>query len=440
MTLSDTRPLLGSPTSLHRGTSWTETVFNFAKASLGAGSFALPYAIKCSGILLGPIALVLISVISLYTMNLMLHCKRFVRRYLSEDAECYASIGQAIAPSWGHHAVNYNVIFCNVGVCAGYLIFIGMNFQSAVYSLFYYDFSMWTCYGVILPVVLLLTWLPSFKHLAFGAYLGSIFLVIAMVFTYSSIIFETGLTSLSEISVARLDTFPEFFGISAFLFCIHSMVIPMESQMKNKSQMSSVLTAACAIVIALNLPFAVVGYLAFGEDTKGYVFCNLPHSVVGDLVRLSLCLELVCTYPLIMNPAANIIEEKLLGVSVPFSRANATSKNIWGSRGIRFVTVLASFLLAYMVPAFQKILSLVGGFAAATLAFVLPPVFHLLLSYKYSDKLSLSKTSQILHVVLITVGLAAVVLTTTYNVFDIIESYMDQEALKVARDPQLGTC
>jgi amino acid permease len=94
----------------------TETFFNFAKASIGAGSFALPWAILqvckrvlfclvlcCSlsycralngtahilfipfgcltpksGIVAGPIALLIIGGLSLYTMRLMLECKHKV--------------------------------------------------------------------------------------------------------------------------------------------------------------------------------------------------------------------------------------------------------------------------------------------------------------------------------------------------------------------------
>ena len=35
----------------------------------------------------------------------------------------------------------------------------------------------------------------------------------------------------------RIDTFPLFFGIAAFLFCVHSMVIPLESAMKKPREM-----------------------------------------------------------------------------------------------------------------------------------------------------------------------------------------------------------
>ena len=48
-------------------------------------------------------------------------------------------------------------------------------------------FSSWEIYAIILPILILLTYLPSFRLLAYAAYIGSVFLAIAMVVSISSI-------------------------------------------------------------------------------------------------------------------------------------------------------------------------------------------------------------------------------------------------------------
>ncbi len=78
-----------------------------------------------------------------------------------------------------------------------------------------------------------------------------------------------------------------WFGVTAFLFCVHSMVglattprlklesfplsqvIPLESSMKRPWNMPYVLDAACVVVVGINLPFAIYGYLLFGSNTAG---------------------------------------------------------------------------------------------------------------------------------------------------------------------------
>ena len=41
-------------------------------------------------------------------------------------------------------------------------------------------FSIWEVYALIVPILIGLTFLPSFKILAFSAYIGSVFLVLAV--------------------------------------------------------------------------------------------------------------------------------------------------------------------------------------------------------------------------------------------------------------------
>ena len=56
--------------------------------------------------------------------------------------------------------------------------------------------------------------------------------------------------------------------------------------MKYPSRMQYVLDAACVIVIAVNLPFAIYGYLLFGSATSGELILltlALPTPLKGHL-------------------------------------------------------------------------------------------------------------------------------------------------------------
>ena len=52
-------------------------------------------------------------------------------------------------------------------------------------------------------------------------------------------------------------------------------VIPLESVMKYPHRMQYVLDAALVIVLSVNLPFAIYGYLLFGSATKGQSISNI---------------------------------------------------------------------------------------------------------------------------------------------------------------------
>ncbi len=105
-------------------------------------------------------------------------------------------------------------------------------------------------------------------------------------------------------------------------------VIPLQSTMKRPWNMPYVLDAACLVVVGLNMPFAIYGYLLFGSQTQGqpsgivplplvmsplprtgYVFENLPGSTLNDTVRLFLSLELTLTFPIVFKPASEVMEQ-----------------------------------------------------------------------------------------------------------------------------------
>ena len=79
--------------------------------------------------------------------------------------------------------------------------------------------------------------------------------------------------------------------------------------MKKPQQMNYVLDAACVIVISVNLPFALYGYLLFGNQVKGYCFENIPGGTFENIVRLMLSLELTLTFPIVFKPASEVVEE-----------------------------------------------------------------------------------------------------------------------------------
>ena len=70
---------------------------------------------------------------SLYTMQLMLECKTVVTDRLAplhyNEPVTYTRIGREALGFVGKWAVDLAVLGCNLGVCAGYMIFIANNMQ-----------------------------------------------------------------------------------------------------------------------------------------------------------------------------------------------------------------------------------------------------------------------------------------------------------------------
>ncbi len=101
--------------------------------------------------------------------------------------------------------------------------------------------------------------------------------------------------------------------------------------------MSGVLDLAALTVVVVNLPFALYGYLMFGSSTKGasqqcnfliyiftspfdlythtgYIFENLAGGTFNDVVRILLSIELTLTFPIVIKPATDVMEEILKNI------------------------------------------------------------------------------------------------------------------------------
>lgn len=69
---------------------------------------------------------------SVYTMQMMLEVKHHIEQKMPHHAGKdlnYTKIGYIALGTFGKWAVNIAVLGCNLGVCAGYMIFISTNLQ-----------------------------------------------------------------------------------------------------------------------------------------------------------------------------------------------------------------------------------------------------------------------------------------------------------------------
>ena len=72
---------------------------------------------------------------------------------------------------------------------------------------------------------------------------------------------------------------PLFFGTAVYAFEGIGVVLPIENQMKNKSELRGpvgVLNTSMVIVTCLYIAVAFFGYLKYGEDVLGSITLNLP--------------------------------------------------------------------------------------------------------------------------------------------------------------------
>ncbi|GMI03422.1 hypothetical protein TrVE_jg5906 [Triparma verrucosa] len=397
--------------------AWKIIVLSFIKCSIGAGSFGLPYALSKAGYATGATSIIIMGLISYKTMLLMVHSKSIIldnfllnladpllegsdgeqddtRKsfrnlerpsmkggedsagapqpsfdYISNRALfIYSTLGEGAWGKMGRIVSELAVFLLMVGICAGYMIFIGSNFTSALNDLGLDDGGIGRL--IVVPLLpCLLSLLRTYEILAKVASLG-IFCVVGallIIFTFGPIE-STGFISLGDLDAANMSELPGVLGVSAFLLAIHPAVMSMAEETDDEDELKSALGWGCFAVITVNTSLALFGYLLWGDKVDGYIFCNVNSHGLITAIKFLLVVELMCSLPLALRPPIEIAE-KLLNLE---GEGNDTTKR----DVVRVTIVLLSYALTIGVPVFQDLLELVGGVCGGAVGFVIPPLCH----------------------------------------------------------------
>lgn len=76
--------------------------------------------------------------------------------------------------------------------------------------------------------------------------------------------------------VAPLSRYPLYFGTTLFALEAVGVVIALENNMEKPKSFSTVLNFGMTIIVILYAGMGFLGYLKYGEDSKGSITLNLP--------------------------------------------------------------------------------------------------------------------------------------------------------------------
>jgi proton-coupled amino acid transporter len=365
-------------------TEW-EAGVSLAKAIMGAGSFALPWAFLQMGYLAGPLFLAILMALSVYSLQLLVTCAR------ASGQHSYVDVADCIFGRTGAIAAYAASVSASLGVCGSYLVFIAANLQSLFVSSnegeaiqeappLQTEFIL-----LVLPIAILLSAARDMKRFAFASLLGDISVVLGMVvvLVYGVWHHEGTAASKGVVAIGSLETMPLAFGAIGYLFLVHFLSLPIESAMIRPERFHRVSIITFSTCAVLSGGFGVLGYLLFGSETQQIVLLNVQGSYFVSAVKLLLCVDLLLTYPVVMRPSIVIVEQSLGESSSSLTTSSKTKKRTttdpsvvgWTTHlAVCLVLGLVAAAGGIFVPAFGLLSGLVGGVSQTFLAFVLPPL------------------------------------------------------------------
>ncbi|CAM9590751.1 unnamed protein product, partial [Hapterophycus canaliculatus] len=206
---------------------------------------------------------------------------------------------------------------------------------------------------------------------------------------------------------------PFVFGVGVYCFEGMGMVIPIEEAMINPHHFTRIMSVVMVIYTTLCVLSGGLGYMAFGDETEDIILLNIGSTVSTMIVKLSFCVGLYFTFPIMMVPVWEVLEFEWLRRTQP---SYARDRNV-----LRASVVLGTAFVACAIPNFGLFVSLIGSSCCALLALILPTLCYARLEKEAGFPLSLGRS--LLNNFILAAGVLAMVSGTADTVHRIVLEY-----------------
>ncbi|CAF1935296.1 hypothetical protein Bca4012_074507 [Brassica carinata] len=379
-------PLLNSPSSGDR-TSAIQTLGNIIVSIVGTGVLGLPYAFRVAGWFAGSLGVIIIGFATYYSMLLLIQCRdKLESEEGQEDSKTYGDLGFKCMGTKGRYLTEFLIFTAQCGGSVAYLVFIGRNLSSIFSS---YGLTMVSFILILVPIEVALSWITSLSALSPFSIFADICNIIAMCFVVKENVEMVvgGDFSFSDRTAiaSTVGGLPFAGGVAVFCFEGFAMTLALEGSMRERESFPKLLGKVLAGITFVYVLFGFCGYMAYGDETKDIITLNLPNNWSAIAVQIGLCVGLTFTFPIMVHPLNEIIEQKLKRIEClqkhrrhhHHHETSSVSKYVIFTTRMLLVVGLAG--IASLVPGFGTFASLVGSTVCALISFVLPASYHLTL-------------------------------------------------------------
>ncbi|PSN37493.1 hypothetical protein C0J52_23519 [Blattella germanica] len=240
------------------------------------------------------------------------------------------------------------------------------------------------CYWLIILGIILcpIMWLGSPKDMKWVAVIsvGSVFGVALL--TWANMMTDPNPPAVVHIPKPSWESFAIAYGILAFQFDIHPMVLTVQVDMRNKADLGKAIVWSFIVTGGLFLVSTSIAMIKYGTAIRYNMLQTFP---ANGLLYLDLLLVTVqiCLSMVVGGSALFQDIEDRLGVPREFNWKRCASR----SSLLFFMVVIGEF-----VPRFDLIMGLIGGALTGPLMFVFPPLLYI--RYRYLQAQNQTKSPQ----------------------------------------------
>ncbi|KAJ2082779.1 hypothetical protein H4R24_001303 [Coemansia sp. RSA 988] len=380
LTLTQRTGALSEPPPHTNGASMISSFFNLTNAIVGAGLIGLPYATRQSGIIIGPILVVVVAWLVDWTLRVLA---------LNSKLSGQQSYQGLVEYCFGRTGLLANSFFQGAmagGGMASFIVVVGDTLPHVLNALMPgisesgFGRVVFSRRFVVAFFVICMAYPLSLYRDVGKLGKTSAFAVVAMCAIITSVVIEGPRIDPTlhadpgtPVQLANTGVF-QAIGIITFAFVCHhnSFMIYGSLRKPTLNRYFEVIHISTAISTIVSLIIAIVGYLYFRDKTQGNILNNFPQeNLLINIARFLFALNMIATFPMETLVAREVIDQLFF-----------RDKEFSMRRHVLITTALCagSLIVGETVCDLGILLELTGGMSASFLAFILPPACYIQLS------------------------------------------------------------
>ncbi|XP_045462244.1 proton-coupled amino acid transporter 2-like isoform X2 [Harmonia axyridis] len=367
------------------------SIMNHLKCCVGSGIFALGFAFKNAGMILGPPILVVLGLVALHCQHMLLQCGQEVEKHIGRRPDL-AETGEGVfkyGPEKVRNMQKCMKVFSNVllivtqtGVLCIYTVFFADSMMRVAEHWGYTDLSiqMWVLIAFP-PIVISSSLLGNLMLVGFLSLFANILVLLGIIIT----IYLTSTNLPEEYTfewIGNMLQLPMFISIGILSFTAIQVVLPIYIEIDDPAKVSSffgVLNMALLIEMVLTILIGVLSYLKYGKDCRGSVTLNFENGIAAQIVVICVGISVMLSYTLNIYVVIEALFPIMAEKWGPFRFPRL------GIFLFRLGCIIFTFILSWTLPMLGQIVALAGALGNTSLSIIFPAFFHVVLMWEKSS-------------------------------------------------------
>lgn len=393
-----------------------------AKICTGAGLLGLPRVYYDSGVISASIMTIILVLLNIVSCRILIRCRdiMLVGKYhqhnhtaatvhydMDYSNDTYNQLAEYTLGTIGLRIVDISIIICLLGVVALYII----TYCELMYEVIN---TINKLYYIVCALIFLLPFslIRELNFLSFVSALSTISYVIAFIciFTYGYLYgHQESIQSIEFTKFGSSESLGRSFGMLTFSLGIPVMSLTLEEELQQPTKFHSILNRSMFVVCVSYITIGCIGCILF-DHVHEIIISNLSNdSIITGAVKLMVAVTLLLSCPLSLSPALNLIEHlcchRFTNTDI-HPQNHSVRSNTYGAINndtaskdhntyhtvftlpnlARIVVLLIVTAIAFTIPCFQLLMSVLGCITFSLLCFILPSIMYIQL-HRFGDDL-----------------------------------------------------